>query len=199
MNKLFALIASIAGYGIFAWFFSTSLINPSENLNFINKMIMTIFLIEFLSVHSGFMVGPFSAKAKRKAIKLLILLFGVYSLFAVTFALVQNSIYPILIFLLSLFAKFFWSRVSASIIMAAMSVFLYITTIFAAIFLEPFLIKTFPFPTNLITQDTGDVSIQVMVAWGVMYYSLLILAEILYYLISKKFPKMDSLFSNISF
>lgn len=193
MNKIFSFIASIAGYFVFIYLFGIALINPIEYIDFIYHGAIAIFIVEFLSIHSGFLFSPFVANKNKYAIKVFIAMFIFYSLFALIFGLTMQSFYPPLFFCITLLSKFFWSKSSPTgVSMAAISIVIFLLVMIPVAGPENFWERLFPFPIafdQYRPESAGGLFTdmpQTVLVWGVLYYSILVIIEILLFKFGKK-------------
>lgn len=175
--------------------FCRVLINPAGFTDFIYKTGIMIFVVEFMSLHSS---GMFLGAARQKEIsgkiaipfKGKILLMAFYTLMVVAFSVGTGQWMPALYFFISLVGKATFSRtidaqkrlapVAAGIAMLLLSTFIVIAS-------AQLLADWFPLPAEVRAArppNQGGLFVdtpQTLMAWGVIYFSLMTFCEVLIY------------------
>ena len=191
-TKTGSLLLAIATNLFLAGLFYRALVNPVDFKDFIYKTGLMIFMIEFMSLHSS---GMFFGAAqevgkpvnKVMTLKVKITMFVFYNIFVVVFASFTGQWLAALYFAVSLASKAVYSRsidaakrlapVAAGIAMLLLSTFL-------VVFTAPLLADWFPFPSEVkAARPSGQSGLfldtpQTLMAWGVIYFTLVTLCEI---------------------
>lgn len=68
-SKILSLLISVSGNALLMWFFLQALFSPIEHAEFIFNTGVLLFLVEFLSIHSGFMVFNITKGGEKIGIK----------------------------------------------------------------------------------------------------------------------------------
>lgn len=167
--------------------------NPVYFKDFIYKTGIMIFMIEFMSLHSS---GMFFGAAQKEGktgkkvmtLKVKIVMFAFYNVIVITFASATGQWLAALYFVISLASKAIYSRsidaeqrlapVAAGIAMLLLSTCL-------VIFGAQFLANWFPFPPEVTSaRPSGQSGLfidtpQTLMAWGMIYFSLMTLCELM--------------------
>jgi len=191
-TRTISLFGALATNVVLVVFFVRALLHPADFTDFIYKTGIMIFMIEFMSLHSSGMF--FGAAQKQQAgskvmtLKLKLTLFVFYGMFIVVFAAMTGQWLGAVYFLVSLGGKVAYSKsinaeerlkpVAAGIAMLLLSTF---TVVFTAGLLK----KMFPFPHEVLSaRPPGQSGLfidspQTLLVWGILYFSLMTLCEIL--------------------
>lgn len=182
---------SVAANLSLAAVFGRALLSPEDQVDFIFRTGVLVFLIEFLSVHSGFLLIGLTGDAKSLAIKIPLL--AVYAIFVFGFGAVSKNMYLPLIFFLGLIAKFFAQKATHNPILPILSVPLLILSVIVVVFALPERLEAlFPFPEAVMAQkpagSSGDFvdRPQTLLAWGVLYYTVIAIMSVIAFLFSKR-------------
>ncbi|MDA2934459.1 hypothetical protein MYX82_08955 [Acidobacteria bacterium AH-259-D05] len=189
------LSISLSGNLLLAGVFLSALVYPSEDTSFVLNAGLLIFLIEFLSIHSSAMAwGVKKGKVQTSGIaqeffkkhvkETLIVL---YSLFAITFAVAFKNVFYPLYFFVSLIGKFFGDKAAPSEQKTWVEVGLFIVSMYIVLPFSGILQEHFPIPYTLYNENP-DVAVglfsdtpHTVLAWGVIYFILLTIVEIMFF------------------
>lgn len=204
-SRALALVISVGGNLSLSWLFLRALLSPFEHAEFIKNTSILIFLVEFLSIHSGGMAMGLANQEKKpeerdprikfyagvKAGSLVsnmnplqtkLLLFAVYSASVLGVGLAMGNWVLPFIFFIGLIAKFFGQKSSdgTSPERFAISVILLIFLTAITTFLSPLWGIFFPFPAGVAPPGSGDYP-QGLILWGVFYYFFLAVVDAAFY------------------
>ena len=192
LNRTASFAASIITNLILVGLFVRALMDPVEFKDFIYKTGLMIFVLEFMTLHSsGMFFGSqqkTDGKSPLKTVKAKIAMISFYSLFIVTFAAMTKQWLAAVYFVVSLVSKAFFSRainpeqrmapVAAGIVMLLLSTFIVVWS-------AGLLVDWFPFPSEVRSaKPAGQSGLfidkpQTMVVWGILYFSLMTVCEVL--------------------
>lgn len=174
-NDVSRIIASIVSYLVPLGLFIQALLFPERAVDFLYHGAIAVFIAEFLSIHSAFMLADKQIKFTNK-----LTLVGVYSFFMTIFSAAIGTFIPAIVFICSLVAKLLVSRVKEQKRMPVTEVLVFMGTVFLVIPIGNF-IGT---PTDVATarpQDAGGLfgdNPLLIAIWGVLYFGLLIFLEV---------------------
>lgn len=199
--RLLSFGISEAGHLVFAGIFLNALLYPAAHAEFILKTSPLIFIIEFLSIHSGAMINTFSrldrgfsriaSDAPRWAryvgpmVKVFIFpfFFGLYAMMAYQWGLHLGNITLPFYFAASLIANYFGRKSAPQMRMAGYATVLILVSFFVAQGPACFWEKVFPFPEEIYRAYRSSWFIsgageclyapQPWPVWGLLYYSSL--------------------------
>lgn len=195
ITRTASLLIAVATNVTLAALFYRALTNPVDFTDFIYKTGIMIFLLEFMSLHSsGMFFGAAQERRKTRkkwmTLKVKVFMFIFYNIFVVTFASVTGQWLAAVYFFVSLASKAVFSRsvdaeqrlapVAAGIAMLLLSTFI-------VVFSASLLADRFPFPAEVrAARPPGQSGLfvstpQTLMAWGVLYFGLMTLCEILIY------------------
>ncbi|MHC4882703.1 MAG: hypothetical protein ACYTEN_03850 [Planctomycetota bacterium] len=162
--------------------YAQALVRPEEHAEFIFRVGMATYLIEFLSIHSsGMLFGGFKDKKKKWFYRFFLL--GIYAIFVFAFMAALHCWFIGIYFFASLCAKIFLSKSVKDNINQSQIAFSCINLLcstFAVIPLAPLLKKLFPISQSIISEHAGGASglfvdtPQTLLTWGILYFSLTI-------------------------
>lgn len=172
------------------YLFIQALLNPADNINFIYGYGIFLFVAEFLALHSSMML---SGKTNNKTAFFMIF---VYAILIISFSVALHTIYPALIFMLSLVAKVLAptapSKPKARKIKLDNAPIMHFIIFMSSVFLTPLAgliaIIMFPFPDAVYAQrPVGSSGLfidmpQSLLAWGIIYYSALVIWRVVLFL-----------------
>ena len=156
--------------------FLFAFIAPQYNINFIYKVGPLIFVLEFLSIHSSFLL--FDSRKSFIKYALVFLYIG----FAIAFSIGTSSYTPAALFIAGLFARLLYPSGSSKVNLIPILV-LFIS-LFTVIFASPLFHNMLALSQDITSQKPQNVSglfiekPETLLAWGVLYYGLLIVSEI---------------------
>jgi hypothetical protein len=196
-NSFASFLGSLIGLLVLVCLYARALIWPQEYAQFVFRMGMMIFVIEFISIHSsGILSGTKNNKlkdnnwnwAKMPSKLFLICLYGLF-VFASMFAL-QSWLIGI-VFFISLSQKILINRFieekerKIQILFPVINLF---ASVFIAELIGPFLKSSFPISSEISSQWTKGTSgswvetPQKLLAWGILYFSFTIAFNIFIYI-----------------
>lgn len=194
LGEIPSLVISLGGNIFLVSIFARALLSPLTHADFIFKTGMMLFVVEFLSIHSGGMLGaPVVEGQKKKAlfirkmigIPITFFLLGFYALFVLVFGFALKSWFIPLFFLVSLMMKVFSNKVTHNPFSSAISIILLIFSVMVVALTSPILQMLFPFPAEVLEQKMPNSSglfidaPQTLLVWGILYFSFTILADII--------------------
>jgi hypothetical protein len=161
--------------------------------DFIYKTGLMIFVIEFMSLHSsGMFFGATQQEEKTgkkvMTIKVKIAMFAFYNVFVIAFASATGQWLGALYFVISLASKAVYSRaidVKERLAPVAAGIAMLVISTFLVVFGAPLLAEWFPFPPEVLSaRPSGQSGLfintpQTLMAWGVIYFSLMTLCELM--------------------
>lgn len=193
LTRIASLIGALATNVVLAGLFLRALLDPSDFTDFIYRTGIMIFMIEFMSLHSsGMLFGTVRNKKDAgnvfTSLKVKAGLITLYSVLIAGFAAATHQWLAAVYFIVSLIGKAAYSRsidaqrrlepVAAGIVTLLLSTFV-------VVFTAPLLAKWFPFSSEVTAArpaGQGGLFIdtpQTLMAWGIIYFSLMTLCEIL--------------------
>ncbi|MBI2668720.1 hypothetical protein HYX14_02670 [Candidatus Woesearchaeota archaeon] len=174
---------SVVGNLFLAWLFLRAIIAPEQYANFILKIGIMIYVIEFLSVHSGIMLSEREHLGWR-AIPRSFMLIALYSVFALGAGfMAKNWLVPI-IFFVSLIAKVAGLKPADGKLW--ISGLLLIGSMGLAMFPAQLLQSHSPLPTGIyeaiLERSSGlETRPLIFMFWGVLYYVLSAMLEVFFF------------------
>lgn len=193
VKDILSLVVSVAANLSLAAVFGRALLSPEAHVDFIFRTGMLVFLIEFLSVHSGFLFIGLTGEGGAKSLGIKISLLAVYAIFAFGFGILSKNIYVPVIFLLGLTAKFFAQKATHDPILPILSIPLLILSVIVVVFALPERLETlFPFPEAVMAQKpagSGGEFVdrpQTLLAWGALYYPVVAIISVIVFLFSRR-------------
>jgi len=188
-----SLLLAIATNLFLVGLFYSALINPVNFKGFIYKTGLMIYMIEFMSLHSSGMFFGAAQKAKKTGkkfmtIKVKIAMFAFYNIFVIAFASATGQWLAALYFVVSLTSKAFYSRsidAEQRLAPVAAGVAMLVLATFLVVFTAPLLADWFPIPPEVRSaRPSGQSGLfintpQTLMAWGVVYFALMTLCELL--------------------
>ncbi|MEI6850609.1 MAG: hypothetical protein WCK26_01420 [Candidatus Saccharibacteria bacterium] len=196
---LLYLAIPVISYLLVAGLYLVAMLNPQNNIDFIYGYGMFIVIAEFLSVFSSNIVMS-EFRLFDNIFAIIILMF-----FVVVFSFVLHSIYPGLILGLSIIAKIFTNKTRLSTNESSTFSFddyttlgIFFGTLLLIAFSSPLLGKLLTLPESvLINKPANTTGIfvdtpQLLLIWGVLYFSLLAAARIWFFYMDIKNNNINS-------
>jgi len=206
INRLGSLLLAIATNLFLAGLFYRALIRPVEFVDFIYRTGIMIFMIEFMSLHSSGMLFGAAREARQNGkrvmpLKAKITLFIFYNIMVAGIAAATGQWLAALYFFASLVSKAFFSRsIDSQRRMApvAAGIAMLLLSTFVVVFAAPLLSHWFPFPSEVRSaRPAGQSGLfidkpQTLMAWGVMYFSLITICEVIIFRRSPVRPRIPA-------
>lgn len=159
---------------------------PHQNANFIYNTAIALFVIEFLTIHSTFILHgvtkqSFKEKSKMKVGKLQLFLFYIFIVSAISF--VTKSYVLLAYAFLSFTTKFFIDKQLPDITRNIKSTLAFFCSVFLVITFSWLFALVIPLPENIrLSKPAGTSGLfvdtpQTILAWGLIYPILLIIFE----------------------
>jgi len=188
LPPLISLLISCTSNLLLVFWFALALLNPTEHAYFIFNTGLILFSIEFLSIHSGGMLAgtpkEHSLKKSWFHIPIKLFLVSLYSIFVLAFAFAFKNYWVPLFFIFSLVGKVFGNKAKESPTNVALSIVLFIGSVFLIVMTASLWESLFPFPAEVFAfkpENTTGMFVeqpQTLLVWGVLYYILTAITEI---------------------
>lgn len=180
-SSLQDLIISLVSYTISISIFIYIMFNLESNADFVYNSAIILFIIEFFSLHSSFLLNSSSKITTKVGLSL------IYIFMVAIFSVSSGTIYPALFFIFSIVGKVFQQKAKSENKIAYSLLIFMFATFFVVIF-EGAINTLLPAPKELIDmkpEGDGGVFIEsptTVIAWGILYYGLLVSSELIIYL-----------------
>ncbi len=167
--------------------FLLALMFPSENVKFIFDTAVVLFLVEFLTiVFSFYFTKPTKTRKERRQLFLILILASICIVFI---GIASQTLIPPIFFVISLFSKFSQNKASENPHILVFYIVLVLLTVSAAALTESFWVSTFPIDQEIVLENVPITTSskrmlppQVLLAWGVLYYTTLLVINVVYFL-----------------
>lgn len=182
--SLASFVISIQGYLFLSWLFIQTLLHPVKNLNLLYTTGIVTLIFEFLNIHSSTILNLYREKTGKEIgpFPKLFLLF-IYSIFIIFLSIFSGNIYISIIFFVSLISKVLANKVPTGLNFYQFK--LYMATLIIAILGTSLWEYLFSFPQEIYNARPDNItgilvdSPQTLVIWGIFYYFLLGITEII--------------------
>jgi len=184
-------LIALAGNLYLVGLFLSALLYPTANVDFIFRTGALVFVMEFLSIHSSGMIEGSRLQQQTPPKISPFALIGLYCVMALACAAAYHNWTLPLLFVVSVLAKYFGRRASASeTSMTALFAIIFLLTAFVTVFTAPLFARLFPFSSSVMAHQRGSGVFervpQALLGWGVLYYFLVALAEAILFFKTRK-------------
>lgn len=177
-DALTSLIISLIGNFSLSGVFLNVLLHPSKNAHFIANAGFFILFIEFLTICYSLLLIKFAPGINVKKIFVflffLIFVLGIFSL--------SKDAFIVLFFLVSLVTKLFGRNAILNMSFATAVILSLLLSGLMAGMLSSLINSMFPFPEELLTQKPDSQSPQTLMVWGLIYFFLTGIMEIVFFI-----------------
>lgn len=203
-QRTVSLILAVGGNLFLVQLFLNALLFPLEHTDLIFHTGIWIFLMEFLGIISGkFLSGGVGSVRKYQNILGLF----IFAVFAFGFSILLQNVYYSIIFIVTLIAKSFGNKAALDHSRTVLNIFILLASLAVVFFVfsPQFWIDFFPFPEavfNSVSSNSNKLRLhvisssgefidhpQTLLAWGVVYYSLLTMLEVVLFWKNERTPR----------